>query len=86
VEELVTLQGRATRTRDQWIDIRSGRIRFATASEKLLHLEGTWLRWKQAVAELNAHRNNRARISSPRQGEVIRIPIKERTPPRSVLS
>jgi hypothetical protein len=87
VQELERLEARATRKRNQWHDIRSGKIRFATETEKLVHLEGTWIRWKQAVADLNAYKNNGAPVSSsPKQGEVIRIAIRELTPPRSVPS
>jgi hypothetical protein len=86
VKELERLQERATQKRNQWHDIRSGKIRFASEAEKVGHLEGTWIRWKQAVADLSAYKNNRTRISSPTQGEVIRVAIKELIPPRSVLS
>jgi len=86
VRELERLQERAQQKRNQWHDIRSGKIRFATEAEKIVHLEGTWIRWKQAVADLNAYKNNGPRISSPKQGEMIRVAIKEVTPPQSVSS
>jgi hypothetical protein len=87
VRDLERLQERAQQKRNQWHDIRSGKIRFATEAEKLVHLEGTWIRWKQAVADLNAHKNSGSRVSSsPKQGEVTRITIKGLTPPRSVPS
>lgn len=87
MQELVRLEERAQQKRNQWHDIRSGKIRFATEAEKRVHLEGTWIRWKQAVNDLNAHKNNRSRISSsPRQGQLTRISIKELTPPPSVPS
>jgi hypothetical protein len=87
VQELERLLETATQKRNQWHDIRSGKIRFASEAEKVLHLEGTWIRWKRAVADLNAYKNNGSRISSsPKQGETIRIAIRELTPPRSVPS
>jgi hypothetical protein len=87
VQELARLQETATQKRNQWHDIRSGKIRFATEAEKLVDLEGTWIKWKQAIAELNAYNKNGSRISSnPTQSEVIRIAIKDLTPPRSVPS
>jgi hypothetical protein len=87
VQELARLEDRARQKRNQWHDIRSGKIRFATEAEKLVQLEGTWIRWQQAVADLNAHRNSGSRVSSsPKQGEVMRIAIKGLTPPRSVPS
>jgi hypothetical protein len=87
VQELERLKEKAQQKRNQWHDIRSGKIRFATEAEKLVHLEGTWIRWKQAVADLNAYKNNEVRVSSsPKQSEVIRIAIRELTPPRSVPS
>jgi hypothetical protein len=58
VQELARLEDRARQKRNQWHDIRSGKIRFATEAEKLAHLEGTWIRWKQTVADLNAHKNS----------------------------
>jgi hypothetical protein len=87
VKELERLQERATQKRNQWLDIRSGRIRFASEADKVLHLEGTWIRWKQAIADLNAYKNSGPLISSSaKKGEMTSITIKELTPPRSVPS
>jgi hypothetical protein len=80
VQELERLKERAQQTRNRWHDIRSGKIRFASEAEKIDHLEGTWIRWKQAVADLNAYK------SSPKQGEVMRIAIGALIPPRSIPS
>jgi hypothetical protein len=85
VQELERLKERAQQKRNQWHDIRSGKIRFASEAEKVDHLEGTWIRWKQAVADLNAYKSNQPVISSsPKQVEVMRIAIRALTPPRSV--
>jgi hypothetical protein len=87
VQELERLKERAQQTRNRWHDIRSGKIRFASEAEKIDHLEGTWIRWKQAVADLNAYKSNQPRISSsPKQGEVMRIAIGALIPPRSIPS
>jgi hypothetical protein len=76
VQEFERLKERAQQKRNQWHDIRSGRIRFATEAEKVVHLEGTWIRWKQAVADLNAYRDNPPQSSrSPRRADIMTIAI-----------
>jgi hypothetical protein len=76
VQEFERLKERAQQKRNQWHDIRSGRIRFATESEKVVHLEGAWIRWKQAVADLNAYRDNPPQSSrSPKRADIMTIAI-----------
>jgi hypothetical protein len=76
VQEFERLKERAQQKRNQWHDIRSGRIRFATEAEKVVHLEGTWIRWKQAVADLNAYRDNPPQSSrSPKRADIMTIAI-----------
>lgn len=81
MQELERLEDRAKQKRNTWHDIRSGKIRFATEAEKVIHLEGTWIRWKQAVADLKAYKNNGRRISSsPKEGEIITVAIRNSVP------
>lgn len=76
MQEFERLKERAQQKRNQWHDIRSGRIRFATEAEKVVHLEGTWIRWKQAVADLNAYRDNPPQSSrSPKRADIMTIAI-----------
>jgi hypothetical protein len=63
LQDLERLEARADQTKMTWVDIRAGRIRFASEDIKVAKLEGAWIRWKDAVADLNAYRNNVVRRS-----------------------
>jgi hypothetical protein len=76
VQVLERLEERATQKRNTWHDTRSGRIRFATEAEKIAHLDDTWTKWRLAVADLNAYRENPPQSSrSPKQAEIMMIVI-----------